>query len=194
MAETPTPPITDPSRIKALAHPVRMQLLDVLGDEEATATRCAELTGETVANCSFHLRTLAKHGFIEPAEPQGREKPWRLVERSHTVAPDWDDQTSVRAAQELATLNLQQEMHRLLTWIAGADRLSPEWVEGTTISRATIWVTAEELAELSARISELTEPFRGRREDPATRPQGARRAHLFATTTVDLDDETTGAR
>ena len=71
--------ITDPQRIRALTHPLRLELMDVLAEEgAATATRCAELTGESVASCSFHLRMLAKYGYIEPAERTGREKPWRL--------------------------------------------------------------------------------------------------------------------
>ncbi|TVR21224.1 MAG: ArsR family transcriptional regulator [Ilumatobacter sp.] len=196
---TPTSPISDPQRIRALAHPLRIELLDVLADEEATATRCAELTGESVASCSFHLRTLAKYGFIEPAEQRGREKPWRVLERSRRITPDWDDPASVRAAQEFASLDLEQESSRLLGWIRRAGDLPHDWVEATTMTSATLWLTRDELHELSRAISALTEPFRDRREHPDTRPEGARRAHLFAATTVDVDpptdrprDQTTG--
>lgn len=49
-------------------------------ERTATATRCAELTGESVASCAYHLGILAKYGFVEPAEGgRGREKPWKLV-------------------------------------------------------------------------------------------------------------------
>src|SRR5580700_3772892 len=66
-------------RLRALAHPIRWKLIDVLGSElSATATRCAEVTGESVASCSYHLGILAKYGYIElvPDQP-GRETPWR---------------------------------------------------------------------------------------------------------------------
>ena len=60
-------PISEPERVRALAHPLRLALLDFLEDGgEATATRCAEATGESVASCSFHLRILAKYGFMAP--------------------------------------------------------------------------------------------------------------------------------
>src|SRR5687767_497769 len=69
---------SDPERMRALAHPLRLALLQYLDDVgEATATQCARHTGESVANCSFHLRLLARYGFVEPAEQRGRERPWR---------------------------------------------------------------------------------------------------------------------
>src|SRR5690606_31380155 len=78
--DRPSRPISDPGRIRALAHPLRLELLDHLRDVgEATATECAAQVGESVASCSFHLRMLAKYGFLERAERRGKEKPWRVV-------------------------------------------------------------------------------------------------------------------
>ncbi|WP_165368076.1 ArsR/SmtB family transcription factor, partial [Phytoactinopolyspora endophytica] len=95
--------ITDPQRLRALAHPVRNELLDALRVEgEATATRCAELVGQSVASCSFHLRMLAKYGFIERGEQRGRDRPWRLVTRAMQTSPDYDDPASIQAATEVA--------------------------------------------------------------------------------------------
>lgn len=71
---------SDPARIRALAHPLRLRLLDLLDAEgDLTATQCAARTGESVASCSFHLHTLARHGYVEAAPPRGRERPWRSV-------------------------------------------------------------------------------------------------------------------
>ena len=79
---------SDPERIRALAHPLRLALLEYLDDVgEATATQCAKHTGESVANCSFHLRLLARYGFIEPAEQRGRERPWRRAPTARTSCP-----------------------------------------------------------------------------------------------------------
>jgi hypothetical protein len=45
-------------RLRALAHPLRWKLFDIVFREgTATATRCAELTGESVASCSYHPAT-----------------------------------------------------------------------------------------------------------------------------------------
>jgi hypothetical protein len=52
--------LTDPKAIRALAHPVRMALLEALGHAGTlTATQASEMLGESPANCAFHLRTLA---------------------------------------------------------------------------------------------------------------------------------------
>ena len=54
--------------MRALAHPVRVALLELLGrDGPMTATQAGEALGESPANASFHLRTLAKYGFVEEA-------------------------------------------------------------------------------------------------------------------------------
>src|SRR5262245_14833912 len=71
----------DPVAMRALAHQTRLSLLDLLAVEgSATATRCAAVLGESAASCSFHLRQLAKYGFVEEAPGgTGRQRPWRLV-------------------------------------------------------------------------------------------------------------------
>ena len=73
--------LTDPRMIRAIAHPVRMALIEAMEQTESrtiTATQASELLGESPANCAFHLRTLAKYGFVEEAGGgRGRERPWR---------------------------------------------------------------------------------------------------------------------
>src|SRR6478735_6747999 len=116
---------SDPERMRALAHPLRLRLLSLLDDEgEATATRCAEVTGESVASCSFHLRMLAKYGFVEPAERRGREKPWRAVGQGRTTRFDPDVPGSLVAAGEVAALQLD-ELARAVE--ALTDRFAGRW-------------------------------------------------------------------
>lgn len=187
MAHDPAlPAITDPSRIRALAHPLRLELLDFLGDVgEATATQCAEHTGETVANCSFHLRTLAKAGFIEPAPSRGREKPWRPVTRSRTLDVDPADPTSFIAMSELVGLVVTREADRVRTFMAAHPHRPDEWRDTVSVTTSTFWATAEEMRELVEAVTHLTERFAGRMEDPALRPDGARLGRLFATVNPD---------
>jgi hypothetical protein len=80
----------DPKALRALAHPLRWQLLDLIGSETtATATRCAEVLGESVASCSYHLGILGKYGYIELVPGRaGKEKPWRLASREQNLVPD----------------------------------------------------------------------------------------------------------
>src|SRR6202020_2001511 len=86
--------ITDATAMRAMAHPVRIALLDMFGLRETlTATQASEALGESPANCAFHLRTLAKYGFVKEAGGgRGRERPWALASRSGltltTESPD----------------------------------------------------------------------------------------------------------
>src|ERR1700749_4766010 len=73
--------VTDARAMRALAHPLRVALLELMRrDGEITATRAAELLGESPGNMSWHLQTLAKYGFVEETgEGRGRSRPWRLA-------------------------------------------------------------------------------------------------------------------
>ncbi|MDQ7992934.1 MAG: helix-turn-helix domain-containing protein [Propionicimonas sp.] len=174
--------VSDPSRIRALAHPLRLALLDLLGDErEVTATRAAEVTGESVASCSFHLRMLAKYGFAERAEAHGREKPWRATSRhGHSFSPEPGDPGAVQAVGDVAGLLLTREFERIRTFLAGATQESEEWVLASTVARSSFWATREELADLSDEVGRLADRFAGRWDDPALRPPDSRPARLLA--------------
>ncbi len=191
--EPPLPPaITDPARIRALAHPLRLELLDLLGElGEATATRCAEATGETVANCSFHLRTLAKAGFIEAAPGQGREKPWRLAARNRRFDVDPADPGSKPAMSELLGLMLTREAERIRAFVADHHTMPVAWQDTVTVNTGSFWATADELRGLVETISHLLDPFAGRQEDPSQRPPGARLSRFLAALNPDTlpDDD-----
>lgn len=188
--ETPLT-LTDPERIRALAHPVRLELLDLLRDvDEATATECAARVGESVASCSFHLRILEKYGFIERAGRRGREKPWRVREGSTLDArPDPAVPGSLHAVQELAALTVTRQAHRVTQFLARAGEEPEEWLQATTVSTSSFWATAEEMRQLSEDVQELGRRFAGR-SDPAKRPVGARHARLFTTLNPDPDPAT----
>lgn len=175
--------ISNPERIRALAHPVRLALLDHLENvDDATATQCAEAVGESVASCSFHLHTLAKYGFIEQAPRRGRERPWRSAVRGGMdVRPSEEIAGSRRAVAELAGLQVLRQAERVRTYLATYTDETEEWAQASTITSSTFWATAEELAELSKHLQTIAAQwYAGREADPAKRPEGARRAHLFA--------------
>ncbi|WP_344621629.1 helix-turn-helix domain-containing protein, partial [Kitasatospora arboriphila] len=94
----PTVQLSDPRALKAYAHPTRMALVGLLRREgPLTATRAAELIGESVASCSFHLRQLAKYGLVEEAGGgRGREKPWRAT----ALFTSWDTAAADPAAAQ----------------------------------------------------------------------------------------------
>src|SRR5271170_1962415 len=97
-----TMPLTDAKTMRALAHPVRMALLDILALRTLTATQASELLGESPANCAFHLRTLARYGFVEEAGGgRGRERPWRRVHDGMSWRTRVEDPQASQAAEAL---------------------------------------------------------------------------------------------
>ncbi|WP_430591718.1 winged helix-turn-helix domain-containing protein [Humidisolicoccus flavus] len=176
---------TDAATLRALAHPLRIKILNIIDDSgEITATEIAERTGQTVANCSFHLRTLAKHGYIERAPQQGTAKPWRAVHRGRELSPDPMNPDSVRGAGALAKMMVHEESERVMAFLDHQlvrEGLRPDWIKAVTVSTASFWATFEEIEALREDLIALTERFAGRIEDPSLRPEGATFARMFAT-------------
>ena len=57
--------IDDPRLVKALAHPIRIRILNILDDKTATPKELAEALGLPLENVSYHVRTLKDFGFIK---------------------------------------------------------------------------------------------------------------------------------
>ncbi len=85
--------ITRPDQLKALGHPLRLRVLEMLGEEAGQAFTNRELAGRIgidPGHLHFHVRMLLKAGLIRLAKENGgrREKPYRAVARNITVAPE----------------------------------------------------------------------------------------------------------
>jgi DNA-binding transcriptional ArsR family regulator len=85
--------IDRPEQLKALGHPLRVRVLEMLGGEEAwhlTNRELAQALGVDPGHLHFHVRMLLKAGLIELVEGsgKGREKPYRAVARTFRVAPE----------------------------------------------------------------------------------------------------------
>ncbi len=187
----PAPPITDPSAIRALAHPTRLALLEILaGEGQATATACAELAGQSVASCSFHLRSLAKHGFIEAVPGPGRAKPWRLTSVTQRLSGNRLDPEGRAAAEAFDEFFLGHEFDRLRRWwIRRGDDVDADraWHDASLMTGATAWLTLAELVEVEAEMHELVQRrFVTRIADPGGRPAGSRPVRLFVGSSVGL--------
>lgn len=71
----------DTTALRGLAHPLRGRILDQLQHRgPATATILGERLGESSGSTSYHLRQLARYGFIEtvPGKNGGRGRWWRI--------------------------------------------------------------------------------------------------------------------
>nr|WTB11986.1 helix-turn-helix domain-containing protein [Streptomyces antimycoticus] len=168
--------LTDPRALRAYAHPTRMRLVGLLRTEGPfTATRAAELTGESVASCSYHLRMLAKYGLVETAPGgQGREKPWRATAR-FTEWPNYSEDPAVaEASRALETAAAERYFELMTRAIEERPDLPREWQEAEHIGDNVLYLTAEELADLGEKLDCLLRPYEDRQGDPKARPQGVR--------------------
>ncbi|WP_312178823.1 helix-turn-helix domain-containing protein [Arthrobacter sp.] len=181
-----TAEISDPVRIRALAHPLRLALLDYLDKvPEGTATQCAAATSTSVASCSYHLRILAKHGYIEQVQQPGREKPWRSPRQSRTHSVDPTVPGSQHALAALSGLLVAREAERIMDWARTSGELDPEDVDAASILKSTFYATPAELKALREEIMALLDRLAPRRTDPALRPAGSREVHYFSVTNFE---------
>lgn len=164
--------LTDPKAMRALAHPVRMELLDLLGVAGTlTATQASEILGESPANCAFHLRTLAKYGFVrEAGGGRGRERPWTRTRRTISVSSTQQDNPQAAiAAGALGSVYFERWVERARRVFGSRERL-PGWERATQMIRSAVFLTAEETVQVSGEIQEIIDRYRDRERDPSQRP------------------------
>jgi len=166
--------LTDARVMRAMAHPTRIDLMELVAREgELTATEAGERLGLTPANCSFHLRQLAKHGFVEEGAPRpGRARPWRIGSVRHSWDETGADAETDAAAQALTSVILDRDIARLHEWIAGRREVDPAWREAAFLGESLMYLTPEELAALGEAIIERVLAYSDR-IDPERRPDGA---------------------
>src|SRR5918999_1587431 len=83
--------IVRPDQLKALGHPLRLRVLEALGEtEEAMSNReLANRLGVDPGHLHFHVRMLLRAGLIEQVpSDKGREKPYRAAAKTLKVAPE----------------------------------------------------------------------------------------------------------
>ncbi len=174
--------LSDPRELAALAHPVRIAIVEQLSlDGPMTATELADRLDESPANCSWHLRKLAEHGFVEEAASTGgRRRPWQMTQVGFSWKDADDTPEGRRAALALSELVMNRSLERLREADERAVEEAPEWREASTGTQNMVWVTAAELEELNLAVREVVMRFSERRDDAAARPSGSRLCELVA--------------
>jgi len=172
--------LTDPRDFRALSHPLRLRLLELLDEGPLTATEAATALGTTPANCSFHLRLLARHGFVTeaPAGP-GRQRPWRLVHQDLTVDGRELGEEGRLAVETMAGVMDERKRERVAEWRRTKHDFPAEWQRASTEAFLATHLTAAELAELTASLHEVLRPYLHR--TTAERPTDAVPVDIFLT-------------
>jgi hypothetical protein len=169
--------LTDARAMRALAHPVRIALLEALAHAGTlTATQASELVGESPANCAFHLRTLAKYGYVvEAGGGKGRERPWRRAHTELHIPTEQEDPGAAVAAQELGQFWLETTLGRARSNLSGRPVWPEEWSHTGLLggSEYVAYMTPDEAREFGAEVERLYRQFEDRLDHPERRPEGA---------------------
>ena len=165
---------------RALAHPARIAILQHLViDGPATATACADVAGLSPSACSYHLRALARYGFVKEdpdSAADGRHRPWQATVVAVSFGEDPDQPAGAQAAGRLLAASLQVRIGEIRAhYLDRESEYPPKWREASGIHDDVLHVTADELATVREQFQAMLSPYR--RLDRADRPAGAQRVH-----------------
>src|SRR3954468_20117096 len=170
--------IRDPRAMRALAHPARLAMLELLyAKGSANATEAARELGGSPQAASYHLRALAKWGLVGRAKSRdGRETRWELTARSISFE-SVDDSPQFRSAARALGGRAPERDERAGQEYLGAEQDEPrEWRDAATFNSGTAYVTPEELRAFADEARAIWRKYE--RTDIDERPEGSRRVHI----------------
>jgi hypothetical protein len=156
--------LTDPKMMRALAHPARIAIWTHIAMRgSATATECAEVAGLSPSACSYHLRTLARYGFVEEdraAAADGRERPWRARLLAFTMEDRPDEPAAGRVASRLLVENFRAAAEEIRArYVDRKSEYRADWQAAAGEMFSVAHVTPDELQELRAKMLEIMTPY-----------------------------------
>lgn len=173
----------DAPSLKALAHPMRVQILRILQlRNRASVTSLAAELGETTGATSYHLRQLARHGFVEEFEATDeqpdrqrsagrRQRWWRMaVDQIHMTGFEFMENKDTREAAGFLLREFQADRsRRLANWFATATLWPEAWQRASSSNDGNVKLNAtqtralaDEIAAVFAKYSAM-KPGRGAR-------------------------------
>jgi DNA-binding transcriptional ArsR family regulator len=165
-----------PAQLRALAHPLRVQLLDLLRVEgSSTASELGRRLGESSGATSYHLRVLHRVGMISECERRnGRERWWaavgarRLIPNSIDPALPLEERAELQAAHaQVESIILDRDEQALERWESLKYDLPLEWQDAGFLGSFRVWGTVDEIKELVALMLAATAKLQKRRDERA---------------------------
>jgi len=167
--------VQDPRALRALAHPLRISLLAALRRHgPATATQLGRRLDETSGATSYHLRQLARHGFVteDVERGTGRERWWRATaEMTSWRSSDFEGDPEGREADDW----LLRHQSRFVfdsyeRWLAVRREEDEAWREAAALSDYQLRIGPQVLAQLKQELYAVVERYRhGHSDDPEAR-------------------------
>jgi DNA-binding transcriptional ArsR family regulator len=171
--------LSDPSTIRALAHPARVAILErLILDGPRTATECSADVGLSPSACSYHLRVLARSGYVEEdsaAAINGRERPWRARVVGTRLDEPTDAETA-KAAQAFRRVLDEHWLSRRRQFLASEASYPSRWRSVSGTHQSVVYLTPTQLESLRKRVWSLIVESAG--EPPEHRSPKARPVQL----------------
>ncbi|GFH37566.1 ArsR family transcriptional regulator [Streptomyces pacificus] len=181
--------VLDAKGLRALAHPVRVQLVGLLRKYgPSTATRLAERLGVNSGTASYHLRQLDAAGFVEEVAERGnaRERWWRSVHQTTELndreLADREPEAALAYLQSVAatyTLWTQRTLNELQT-------LPDAWRGTFDMSDWALRLTPEEATALRQELGAVIARYR--RDSPGAAPSAPKGSERVAVVTQILPE------
>jgi DNA-binding transcriptional ArsR family regulator len=174
-----TDAVVDATRLRALAHPLRIRIFDALSAGPATASGLGQLLGESSGATSYHLRQLAAHGFVEEVVGKGtaRERWWQIPRTRQVLSG-----TNLTGPAARESLQVFADEWLRLRFEAAADYraraaagLEDPWQGHAEDVTDIAILTPDELSEMAEELMAVLEAWGARTRDRDNqRPEGAR--------------------
>jgi DNA-binding transcriptional ArsR family regulator len=171
--------VTDPKAMRALAHPVRLQVLSRLQRYgPSTATQLSADVGATPSVTSWHLRHLATFGLVADWDggTDRRQRWWQATTRGFRFGAPEDpaDEEGRAAYLQLSDAMLRAALEQTRDWMVETEPdLEPEWQAVAGVSNTSVPVTAAEAEEVLTAVDDMLARFVHRR-DAGEVPEDAR--------------------
>ena len=148
--------LDNPEQLKALGHPLRLKVLQALGQSEEPLTNreLAALLSVDPGHLHFHVRMLQRAGLIELVEGSGREKPYRSVAKHLRVGPEM---RAAGLASEIQAAQLRDVQRGFEAHAASGEFRSAQ--VHTRLGVETIRQLVQEVVEKLAELEDESEPL-----------------------------------
>ena len=163
--------IGDPRLVKALAHPLRVQILGVLEERVASPSDLAEELGAPLGNVSYHVRTLTELGLLKLVRRRTRrgavEHYYRATGRATVSDRAWSQVPGV-VRRSMTGVALEQAIDQVVSAAAGGGFDA----EDATVTRHSLALDDEGVRELTEAVDELQRELDAIKTRSAKRVEG----------------------
>lgn len=169
--------LDDPRSMRALAHPLRLELQSIVGREgRITTADAARELGISHGLASHHLHQLAKYGFVEQVGgADNRERPWRLVSTSISMEGLDEKPGGAAAVAVYEQVAAERALEGFLDWQERRASWPAGWRRSSGFGRSTVYLTESELAGVVKALERVLAEYIAARplDDLESRPAGS---------------------